>query len=71
MITFIGRDSVGAAKRVDMFGLSGDDKPLTVGNGSIFKEIDTGDEYEGLFPTMERAFFELILSYCEIGEWDF
>ena len=45
MITFIGRDSVGAAKRVDMFGLSGDDKPLTVGNGSIFKEIDTGDVY--------------------------
>lgn len=45
MITYIGRDSVSESKRVDMFGLSTDTKPTNVGNGSTFKEMDTGDIY--------------------------
>ena len=45
MMTFIGRDSIGASKRVDIFGLSTDTKPDNIGNGSTFKEMDTGALY--------------------------
>ena len=45
MLTFIGRNSVGAADRTDIIGLSTDDKPTAVGNGSSFIEMDTGSVF--------------------------
>ena len=40
MITLINKTDI-----YEYYGLSTDTKPSNIPNGSLFKEIDTGDEY--------------------------
>ena len=59
MLTFIGRNSVGEADRVDIIGISDDfdTLPTAVGNGSSFIEMDTGSVY--LFDKANAEWHEL------------
>ena len=43
--TVIDENGTAVLKRETLFGLSTDDKPTTVGNGSAFVEMDTGKLY--------------------------